>query len=139
MNLHTHFAQSTPPEILIVDQDQLYLDETMAILSAAGFTCRGCTTIEAAILAVDAHRPDLVITALHVNGVAGAEIGRHIRETLDAAEIPLMFVCPKQVPDIIRRREEGRGTYYIRRLLDGNVLVELVERMLPAAALSPAN
>ncbi len=139
MNPQIDFSPSISPRILIVDDDQKFLAGMNRTLSAAGFACEGCMTIEAAIAAVEARPPDLILTALHVQGVPGMEISRYVRENCDRADLPVMFLSATQMPDIIRRRDNGHGVYYLRRLLKGNVLLELIENVLPASvALSPA-
>jgi len=107
--------------------------EPVAMLSAAGFACQGCRTIEAAIVAVEADQPDLILTALQVHGVSGMEICRYVREKCDRTDVPVMFLSAAQTPDSIRRRDGGHGIYYLRRLIERNVLLELIEKVLPAS------
>jgi DNA-binding response OmpR family regulator len=131
LNPQIDSTQSVSSRILVVDEDQKFLEEMIATLSAEGFACQGCTTIDAAIVAVEVQRPDLILTALHVQGISGMEICRYVRENCD---LPMMFLSDTQMPDIIRRRDDGHGVYYLRRHLKGNVLLELIEKVLPASA-----
>ena len=138
MNPQTDFTLSVPPRILIVDEDPRFLEEIIGMLSAAGFACQGCTTIEAATLAVETQRPNLILTALDVQGVSGMEICHYVRKNCDRTDLPVMFLSATQMPDIIRRRDDGHGIYHLRRRLKGHVLLDLIEKVLPApAALSP--
>ena len=41
-----------------------------------------------------------------------------------------MFLSATQMPDIIRRRDDGHGVYYLRRRVKGNVLLELIDMCL---------
>ncbi len=134
MNPQTDFSPSISPRILIVDEDQKFLQEIINMLSAAGFTCQGCTTIEAATVAVEAQRPHLILTALDVQGVPGMEIFRYARKNCDRTDLPVMFLSATQMPDVIRRRDDGHGIYYLRRRLKGHVLLDLIEKVLPAPA-----
>ena len=138
LNSQSDFSESSSPRILIVDEDEQFLEEMIAMLSAAGFASRGCTTIEVAILALEAQPPDLILTALQVQGVPGMELYRYVRENCDQSELPVMFLSATQMPDIIHRRDDGHGVYYLRRLIKRNCLLELIENVLPtSAALSP--
>ena len=120
------------------DEDEQFLEVMIAMLSAAGFASRGCTTIETAILALEAQPPDLILTAIQVQGVSGMEIFRYVRQNCDQSDLPVMFLSATQMPDVIRRRDDGHGVYYLRRRLKGNVLVELIDNVLTAStALSP--
>jgi DNA-binding response OmpR family regulator len=134
LNPRIDFSESVSPRILIVDEDPEFLEEMIAMLSAAGFGCQGCVTIDAAIVAVVAQRPDLILTALHVQGVPGMEICRYVRENCNRIDLPVMFLSATQMPDIIRRRDDGHGVYYLRRRLKSNVLLELIDNVLPASA-----
>jgi len=138
MNPKIDFSQSISPRILIVDENQKFLEEMIAMLSAAGFACQGRRTIEAAIVVVEAEQPDLILTAINVQGVSGMEICRYVREKCHLIDLPVMFLSATQIPDTIRRRDGGHGIYYLRRLIEGKVLLELIEKVLPApAVLSP--
>ena len=46
------------------------------------------------------------------------------------AEVPLMFLSAAQSTDIIRRSGAGSGTYYLKKPVDAEVLLELVENVL---------
>ncbi len=132
-NPQIDFSESISPRILIVDEDQKFLEEIIDMLAAAGFDCQGCMTIDAAIVAVEAQRPELILTALNVNGVSGMEIYRYVRANCDRIDLPVMFLSATQMPDIIRRRDDGHATYYLRRRLKADVLVELIDLVLPAS------
>jgi DNA-binding response OmpR family regulator len=138
LNSQIDSSQSNLTRILIVDEDERFLDEIIATLTFAGFDCQGCRTIESAIVAADAQRPDLILTAVHVQGVPGMEICRHVRENCDRTDLPVMFLSATQMPDIIRRRDDGHGIYYLRRMLKRNVLLELIDKVLPATSLAPS-
>ena len=49
-----------------------------------------------------------------------------------------MLPSAGQIPDIIRRRDGGHGTYYLRKPFDPAVLAELIEHALGARAESAA-
>ncbi len=132
MNPQTDYSQSISPRILIVDEDQRFLEETVGMLSGAGFSCQSCTTVDAAIVAMEAQQPNLVLTALDVQGVPGMEICRYVRKNCDRTDLPVMFLSATQMPDVIRRRDDGHGIYYLRRRLKGHVLLDLIDKVLPA-------
>ena len=119
LNPQIDSTQSVSSRILVVNEDQNFLEEMIAMLSAEGFACQGCTTIDAAIVAVEVQRPDLILTALHVQGVSGMEICRYVRENCEWCDIPVMFLSATQMPDIIRRRDDGHGVYYLPGISKG--------------------
>jgi CheY-like chemotaxis protein len=46
------------------------------------------------------------------------------------AEVPVMFLSGTQTADIIRRSDAVGSTYHLRKPLDGQVLLELVDKAL---------
>jgi DNA-binding NarL/FixJ family response regulator len=45
-------------------------------------------------------------------------------------DVPVMFISASQLPDIVRRSHEAGGAYYLRKPLDPEVLVELIDKAL---------
>jgi DNA-binding response OmpR family regulator len=121
--------------ILVVDEQAEVLDELATVLSGADFACRCCATVEDAVAAAESSPPDLIISGIWVNGCSGQEMCGRIREGTALGDVPVMFLCSSQVPDVIRRSDSLGGTYYLRRPFDADVLVELVETALGSAPL----
>ncbi len=128
------FSESISHRILIVDEDQKFLEKMIDMLTAEGFDCQGCMTIDAAIVAVEAQRPDLILTALQIQGVPGMELCRHVRGNGDRIDVPVMLLSATQMPDIVHRHDDRHGIYYLRRLIKRNDLLELIDNVLPASA-----
>lgn len=135
---YSPFVEVGTPQIVLVDHEQRFVDKTAAALTVEGFSCRGYTSIEAAAAAVRVRRPDLLLIAINVPGTSGTEISRRVRSDRDLANVPIIFMSATQIPDIIHRWDDGHGSYCVRTALDIGVLVELMEKMLPTAAVSQA-
>jgi len=116
--------------ILLVDDEQALLDEVSAVLTEDGYSCRCCTTAEAAMAEAMASPPDLIISDINLAGHSGLEMCEQIQAALPTEDIPVMFLSGAQIPDIIRRSHAAGGTYYLRKPFDPEVLVELVHKAL---------
>jgi CheY-like chemotaxis protein len=44
--------------------------------------------------------------------------------------VPVIFLSAAQIPHIVRRAREAGGTYYLRKPVDPDVLIELVDKAL---------
>jgi DNA-binding response OmpR family regulator len=136
MRLIRHLAPAYEPglaRIVLVDQEQDFVDRTSSLLNAEGFLCRGFTSLESAAESVAIQSPDVLLAGVNQPGVSSQEIARRVRENSLLANLPVIFLSTTQVPDIIHRCDEGHGSYSIRKTLEIGVLVELIEKMLPAA------
>ena len=122
--------QREQPLILVVDNEQEVLDATAAVLTGAGFACRCCRSVDAAITTAAASLPDLIISDVALPEMSGVEMCERIQRSEGLAEVPVMFLSAAQTPDIIRRRDGRGGAYYVRKPPAPQVLLELVEKSL---------
>jgi DNA-binding response OmpR family regulator len=116
--------------ILVVDHQAEVLNEVATVLAGANLACRCCTTAEEAIAAAASSPPDLIISDVHLHGHSGLDMCARIRKNAALREVPVMFLCGAQVPDIIRRSDSLGGTYYLRKPFDPDVLLELIDTAL---------
>ena len=77
-------ALSTAPPIpirraLVVDDNPVNLKITAALVRRAGFLTDMVETAEAALQQLDANRPDLIVTDLHLPGMDGLDLTRAIK------------------------------------------------------------
>jgi CheY-like chemotaxis protein len=122
--------QRDQPLILVVDQDQAVVDAISSLVAAAGFACHCCLTAEAALEAAPVLRPDLIIADVSLQGLSGLELCQQIKQDEALAEVPVMFLSAGQVPDIIRRRDAGQASYFLRKPFAPEVLAELIEQAI---------
>ena len=116
-----------------MDQEQAVLDEISGFLTAAGFACHCCLTAEAAMEAAPALLPDLIIADVSLQDLSGPELCEQIKRHEALAQVPVMFLSAGQIPDIIRRRDAGQASYYLRKPFAREVLAELIEQSIGAA------
>jgi DNA-binding response OmpR family regulator len=119
-----------PAVILVIDGDALTLTGIAATLDMSGYECHCARDSEAAVKAARTLSLDLIICDVHVDGERGLELCRELRTEEGNEEVPVLFISSSQSPDIIRRKHDAGGTYYLRKPFDPDVLVELVGKAL---------
>jgi DNA-binding response OmpR family regulator len=119
-----------PAVILVIDGDPLTLTGIAATLDMAGYECHCARDSAAAAKAAHALSLDLMICDIHVDGERGLQLCQEIRSEEGNEDVPVLFVSSSQSPDIIRRKHDAGGTYYLRKPFDPDVLVELVGKAL---------
>ena len=118
------------PLILAVDDDRTVLDEVMTVLSGVNLACHCCATSEEAFAAARKNPPDLILCNVNLHGESGLELCERIRRQPGRENVPVMFLCGMQLPDVIRRNDSGGGAYCLRKPFDSAVLVELIDQAL---------
>jgi CheY-like chemotaxis protein len=112
--------------ILVIDDQAEVRSGLAAVLSAAGHRCHAAADERSALdLAARIH-PDLILCDINLQGVNGIELCGRLKQLEGLADVPTMFLSGTQTPDIIRRAH----AYYIRKLLDPQVILQLVEQAL---------
>jgi two-component system response regulator GlrR len=80
--------------ILVVDDDSDMLTTCAQILACHGYLALTARTGADAIAMMDAERPDLVVTDLHMPGVDGVAVARHARNRTPPIPVVLMTAWP---------------------------------------------
>ena len=119
-----------PAVILVIDEDALTLMGVAATLDMIGYECHCARDAEAALKAARSLHLDLIICDTNVDGQRGLELCQELRREHGNEDVPVLFVSSGQSPDIIRRKHDVGGTYYLRKPLDPDVLIELVGKAL---------
>ena len=82
-----------PPPILIVDDDQDFLDMTRGVLEAAGYRVACACGSQAALEMMASEKPQLVIADLMMRAMdSGFALSRKIKEDPRFRDVPLIIV-----------------------------------------------
>jgi len=125
-----HFGLSNAA-ILLIDDEAETLTELAETLSRFGFSCRcaknAATASELALRAT----PDLIISDINLDGQSGLELCAHLKDEHPMlADVPVIFLSAAQIPHIVKKSREAGGAYYLRKPVDPEVLIELVDKAL---------
>ena len=126
--------------ILVADTDSESLFTIASILIAQKhrvLTAR--STMFAAKLALQ-EPLDLLITDTQIGSreginhkasdVGGIELVRKIRKQEDKSELPVMYLSALQAPGVIRRMHDFGAAFHLKKPVDPQVLIELVDKAL---------
>ena len=119
-----------PAVILVVDDDPLALMGIAATLDIVGYECHCAQDAEAALKAARSLNLDLIICDVNVDGGRGLELSHELRHEHGNEDVSVLFISNGAIPEVIRRKDDVGATYYLRKPLDPDVLVDLVGKAL---------
>lgn len=88
---------SRPGRILLVDDDEQFLEMTAETLMDAGYEVYTARNGQEGIEAAEAHVPDLMLLDLMMPGVNGFEVVTRVRSNEATAHIPILIVTAKDL------------------------------------------
>jgi len=91
------------PNVLVIDDDQDFLDATRLVLEKAGLTVETALTAEGGVEKVRQAPPDLIVLDVMLPaGYEGFDVARTIREQLQLRDLPIVILTSlherKKVP-----------------------------------------
>ncbi|HWC02297.1 MAG TPA: response regulator [Methylomirabilota bacterium] len=87
-------SRTVAARILVVDDDLDMVATCAQVLAQHGYVCLTASAGSEAIAVMDAERPDLVVTDLHMPGVDGLAVARHARTRIPPIPVVLMTTWP---------------------------------------------
>jgi DNA-binding response OmpR family regulator len=128
--------------ILVVDDDRLVLATVVHGLAQAGYDILDADNGDDAILLARAHRPDLALLDIRMDGMSGFDVAAYLRDYL---QIPFMFLSAfSDEATVAQIRALGALAYLVKPLDVGqivpvvNEVFEQVRGRAPAAGGSVA-
>jgi CheY-like chemotaxis protein len=122
----------TPPlegrRILVVDDDNEGRELVSAALRYAGANVTAVDSATAALGAVEAHRPDLVLTDIAMPGMDGYTLQRKLRERGDLAKTKIVALTAFPATALSAKEEEFDS--YLRKPIDPFELTEKISTIL---------
>jgi two-component system cell cycle response regulator len=116
-------------DILVLDDSLINQTLLRSMLEPHGFHVRTASTVQEAIAAIEAKRPDLVLSDVHVGRQSGAELLTHVRSAPVLTLVPFAFITATtdwQDPLLAA----GSATRVIHRPIDPEALLNEVNALL---------
>lgn len=131
-----HHGDPTEPEsagqytvdVLALDDSPINQTLLRSVLEPHGYRVRTALTVEDAITAVEAERPDLVLSDIHVGRQSGTELLSYLRSVPSLAVLPFAFVT--STADWQSPLLDGRAAPVITRPIEPAALLERVGDLL---------
>ncbi|MGY4829975.1 ANTAR domain-containing response regulator [Sphaerotilaceae bacterium SBD11-9] len=111
-------------KILVVDDDRLVLATLTHGLAAAGYEIIDADNGDDAILLARAHRPDLALLDIRMEGKSGFDVAAYLREY---CQMPFMFLSAFSDDATVAQVKELGAVAYLVKPLDIRQIVPAVE------------
>jgi CheY-like chemotaxis protein len=115
--------------IVVVDDDGDVRAVTVRILQRSGHTVVEAANGAAGVEAVEAHRPDLVVSDIDMPVMSGVGLCRALREDPRTTGLPVLFVSGSLVPGDTRPAD-AQATAILRKPFTRAELLPCVEKLL---------
>ncbi len=129
--------------VLVVDDGQSERRLYSEILKKAGYTVDTAACADEAISAIHRKKPDVILMDFCMPGMNGNELCRHLKNTGDAENIPVIFLTGSAgAVDMVECFDAG-GEYFLTKPINAKCLMRQVNTVLSdyekrqAAVLAP--
>jgi sigma-B regulation protein RsbU (phosphoserine phosphatase) len=125
-------ADHKPKEILLVDDDQLFLKLIERVFKKSGFVVRLAPSAEAAIelLQKKEFRPDIIMSDYLMLKMDGFEFRRYLMGDSDFKDIPFVFLTFFSDKDLVEKGLDLQAIDYVIKDTPINVIVSKVNNIL---------
>jgi len=113
----------------IEDEESLLKLESI-LLTTKGYLVQGATTGLAALEAVAAEPPDLILLDIMLPELDGFEVCSRIRNNPETAAIPIILLTAKKTPEDIAKGRAVGADEYITKPFKSVLVMETIERLL---------
>ena len=80
----------TPPRILIVDDNALFIEMAMHVLVAAGYSAEGAAGAEEALRRIPVFKPGVILMDIQMPGIDGMALTRQLKADPDTRAIVIL-------------------------------------------------
>lgn len=123
-------------KILVIENELLVRNSILEQLTAEGFETIGAENGRVGLTSVREHQPDLVICNSILPEVNGYEVLNSLRQQVDTALMPFIFLCAKaDRSDVRRGMELGADDYLIEPFTQTELLGAIAARLKKQAAI----
>jgi PAS domain S-box-containing protein len=124
---------TSPPTILVVDDNSATLYATARVLKAAGFRVLEAETGEGALAQAEQETIDLVVLDINLPDIDGFEVCRRLRARDPSARVPVIHLSATFVKDVDKVQGLERGADgYLTHPVEPPVLIATVNAFLRA-------
>ena len=115
--------------ILIIDDDQTFLNLVSEVLNSAGFTPLQATNALDGLKQLDAQSPELVILDINMPQLDGMQTCRLIRSKEKFRSLPILMLTGRgDIKDMIEARKVGADDYLVKPF-NSELLLQKLERL----------
>ena len=117
-------------KILIVEDEESLLKLESILLTTKGYLVQGATTGLAALEAVAAEVPDLILLDIMLPELDGFEVCDQIKKNPATKNIPIILLTARKTPEDVSRGEEVGADQYITKPFKSAMVMKTIEQLL---------
>jgi CheY-like chemotaxis protein len=117
-------------DLLIVEDDPALRDGMLELLSIKGHQVRSADSGLAALPAIEARRPELIISDVIMPGLTGPQLLEAVRDRSEWHDIPFLFVSASTTAEIERQLDSTHRVSFLRKPFDIDTLFYAVLQAL---------
>ena len=117
-------------KILIVEDEESLLKLESILLTTKGYLVQGATTGVAALEAVAAEAPDLILLDIMLPELDGFEVCDRIKKNPATKNIPIVLLTARKTPEDVSRGEDVGADQYITKPFKSAMVMETIEQLL---------
>lgn len=116
--------------ILIVEDEESLLKLESILLTSKGYQVQGVTNGQAALEAIEADPPDLVLLDIMLPEIDGFEVCQRIKQNEATKHIPVIMLTAKKSREDMSRGEKVGADWYITKPFKSAMVIETIQRFL---------
>jgi twitching motility two-component system response regulator PilG len=117
-------------KILIVEDEESLLKLESILLTTKGYLVQGATTGLAALEAVAAEPPDLILLDIMLPELDGFEVCERIKHNPETRRIPIILLTARKTSEDVARGDAVGADQYITKPFKSAMVMETIERLL---------
>lgn len=119
------------PEVLLVDDDDVYREMVGALLEEAGLRVHQADGGEAALAAMRLHRPDIVLLDYNMPGMDGIATLRLIKDDPELREVPVVLLTGVSARETVKEVIVAGAAGYIVKPSNRPTILAKIRNLLP--------
>ncbi len=123
--------QMSEPKVLVVDDELFILNLLKNGLTEHGFEVLTAENGFEAILAVEEHRPDVVITDIMMPRLTGLELLKALKNNPATADVPVFLISAMDQADMVQQGLDMGAVDYITKPFKINEIIGKLRHHLP--------
>lgn len=117
-------------KILIVEDEESLLKLESILLTSRGYEVKGVADGQAALEAIKASKPDLVLLDIMLPEIDGFEVCRQIKANDATRHIPVIMLTAKKSREDMIKGEQVGADWYITKPFKSAMVIETIQRFL---------
>ena len=117
-------------KILVVEDEESILQLQTILLTLKGYEVEGVMDGQAALEAVAAKKPDLILLDIMLPKVNGFEVCRQVKTNEATRHIPVLMLSAKKSKEDLLKGEQVGTDGYITKPFKSAMVIETIQRLL---------